>query len=170
VTWSFLVPCTSTTSLLPNIIQNLLSICRFTTDNHCYMEFDPCGLTIRDLTTRVVVAQCDISRTIYPICFHAPSPLSCVPTPYALGATASTSTWHRRLGHPSHNILSRLLGTSAITSPHDTDALLCHACQLGHHTRLPFPSSMSRTTPPSTSSTMTFGHPQSLASSVISTI
>lgn len=30
----------------PNIIQNLLSVCRFTTDNRCSMEFDLWGLTI----------------------------------------------------------------------------------------------------------------------------
>ena len=40
----------------PNIIQNLSSVRRFTTDNRCSMELDPWGLTIRDLTTHVVVA------------------------------------------------------------------------------------------------------------------
>jgi hypothetical protein len=29
------------TLVVPNIIQNLLSVHRFTTDNHCSMEFDP---------------------------------------------------------------------------------------------------------------------------------
>jgi hypothetical protein len=43
----------------PNIIQNLLSVYHFTTNNRCSMEFDPWGLTIRDLTTRVVVAGCN---------------------------------------------------------------------------------------------------------------
>jgi hypothetical protein len=35
----------------PNIIQNLLSVRRFTTDNWCSMEFDPFGLYVKDLST-----------------------------------------------------------------------------------------------------------------------
>jgi hypothetical protein len=34
----------------PNIIQNLLSVHRFTTDNWCSMEFDPFGLFVKDLS------------------------------------------------------------------------------------------------------------------------
>jgi hypothetical protein len=35
----------------PDIIQNLLSIRRFTIDNWCSMEFDPIGLSVNDLST-----------------------------------------------------------------------------------------------------------------------
>jgi hypothetical protein len=35
----------------PDIIQNLLSVHRFTTDNWCSMEFDPFGLSVKDLST-----------------------------------------------------------------------------------------------------------------------
>jgi hypothetical protein len=38
--------------LAPDIVQSLLSIRRFTTDNWCSMEFDPFGLSIKDLTSR----------------------------------------------------------------------------------------------------------------------
>jgi hypothetical protein len=40
----------------PNIIRNLISVCRFTTNNHCFIEFDLWGLTIWDLNARDVVA------------------------------------------------------------------------------------------------------------------
>jgi hypothetical protein len=36
----------------PDIIQNLLSIRRFTTDNWCSMEFDLFGLSVKDLSTQ----------------------------------------------------------------------------------------------------------------------
>jgi hypothetical protein len=35
----------------PDIIQNLLSIRKFTTDNSCSMEFDPFGVSLKGLTT-----------------------------------------------------------------------------------------------------------------------
>jgi hypothetical protein len=34
----------------PDIIQNLLSVRRFTTDNWCSMEFDQFGLSVKDLS------------------------------------------------------------------------------------------------------------------------
>jgi hypothetical protein len=35
----------------PDIIQNILSVYRFTTDNWCSMEFDSFGLSVKDLST-----------------------------------------------------------------------------------------------------------------------
>jgi hypothetical protein len=35
----------------PDIIQNLLSVHRFTIDIWCFMEFDPFGLSVKDLST-----------------------------------------------------------------------------------------------------------------------
>jgi hypothetical protein len=37
--------------LAPDIVQSLHSVCRFTTDNLCSMEFDPFGLSVNDLST-----------------------------------------------------------------------------------------------------------------------
>jgi hypothetical protein len=45
----------------PNIIKNLISIRRFTTDNNCSIEFDPFGLSVKDLHTRNVIARCNSS-------------------------------------------------------------------------------------------------------------
>jgi hypothetical protein len=38
--------------LAPDIVQSLHSIHRFTTDNCCSIEFDPFGLSVKDLTTQ----------------------------------------------------------------------------------------------------------------------
>jgi hypothetical protein len=43
----------------PHIIQNLISVRQFTTDNSCSMEFDPFGLSVKDLATRTLLARCD---------------------------------------------------------------------------------------------------------------
>jgi hypothetical protein len=49
----------------PDIIQNLLSVHRFTTDNWYSMEFDPFGLSVKDLSTRNVITRCDSSGPLY---------------------------------------------------------------------------------------------------------
>jgi hypothetical protein len=108
------------------------------------MEFDPFGLSVKDLATRRVLARYDSFSLLYTL------PLPTLPTttpcaiPYALATTASSATWHRRLGHLGPDVLSKLSSTSAITYPRSRDASLCHACQLGRHVRLPFPSSSTR--------------------------
>ena len=43
----------------PGMVHNLLSIRRFTTDNSCSIEFDPSGLTVRDLASRRPLLRCN---------------------------------------------------------------------------------------------------------------
>jgi hypothetical protein len=82
----------------PNIIQNLLSVHQFNTDNSCSMEFNPFGLSVKDLATRTLLARCDSPEPLYTIRLPA-SPTS-TSAPPVLAAAASSVTWHRRLGHP----------------------------------------------------------------------
>jgi hypothetical protein len=126
----------------PDIIQNLLSVRRFTTDNWCSIEFDPYGLFVKDLSSRNVIARCNSSGALYMMCL----PSHFAPSPCAAPATAlaaSTSTWHRHLGHPGVDVLSKLSSDSSVVCSRRTHNF-CHACQLGHHTRMPFASSTSR--------------------------
>jgi hypothetical protein len=55
---------------------------------------------------------------------------------------ASTSIWHRFLGHPGVNVLSRLSNDSSVHCSRCTHGF-CHACQLDHHTPMPFVCSSS---------------------------
>jgi hypothetical protein len=127
----------------PGIIKNLISVRRFTTDNNCSIEFDPFGLSVKDLQTRSVIARCNSSGDLYPF-FVAP-----VTTTTALTATAATSTlWHRRLGHLGSDALSKLISSKVISCNKCTTEPLCHACQLGRHIRLPFSVSTSRASKP----------------------
>jgi hypothetical protein len=125
----------------PDIIQNLLSIRHFTTDNWCSIEFDPFGLSVKDLATRNVLTRCNSSGPLYTM--HLP--LRSTPSPCAALAAAlvaSASTWHRRLRHPGVDALSKLSSDSSVICfkrSHD----FCQACQLGRHTRMPFVSSTS---------------------------
>jgi hypothetical protein len=122
----------------PNIIKNLISIRLFTTDNNCSIEFDPFGLSVKDLQTRNVIARCNSSGDLYP--FYAPS------TGASAFVAAPTSLWHRSLGHLGHDVLSKLIRSNVISCNKDDIDHICHACQLGRHVRLPFSSSSSQAT------------------------
>ena len=107
----------------PSIIKNLISVRRFTTDNNCSIEFDPFGLSMKDLQTRSVIARCNSTGDLYPF-FPAPSS-----TTTALATTVSSSSlWHRRLGHLGHAALSKLISSNAISCNKHIDDHICHAC------------------------------------------
>jgi hypothetical protein len=80
--------------LAPDPVQSLLYVHRFTTDNSYSMEFDPFGLSVKDLATRRVLAKYDSTSLLYTL----PLPTSTTPTPcvvpYALATTTSSATWH----------------------------------------------------------------------------
>jgi hypothetical protein len=136
--------------LAPDIVQNLLSVRCFTTDNLWSIEFDPFGLSVKDLNTRNMIARSNSTGPLYMVCLlsstassHTSScAMSTIAVPRILAAVA-TSTWHRRLGHPGPDALSSLSRSYFISGTNTTHDF-CHTCQLGKHTRLPFSSSSSR--------------------------
>jgi hypothetical protein len=78
--------------LAPDMVQSLLSVRRFITDNWCSMEFDPFGLSVKDLTTKNVIVKSNrpapvhdvssrISHSIFQRCGR---PCCCSPTPLLL--------------------------------------------------------------------------------------
>jgi hypothetical protein len=113
---------------------------RFTTDNSCSIEFEPSGFSVKDLATRTPLVRCDSTEPLYTL---RPSSTSASPPPVLVSATTST-TWHRRLGHPGPDVMTKL--SSSLDSSHSRGHFegLCHACQLSRHTCLPFPTSSSR--------------------------
>jgi hypothetical protein len=77
--------------VIPDIIQNLLPVRRFTTDNWCSMEIDPYGLSVKDLSIRNVITRCNRSGSLYTTRLPSRStPSSFVTTPIALVASVST--------------------------------------------------------------------------------
>jgi hypothetical protein len=125
--------------ITPDIIKNLLSIRQFTTYNSVSIEFDPLGVSVKDLRTRSTLLRCDSSGPLYTLQLP-PSPTA----PCALVATPSPTIWHRRLGHPGKVVLQSLAQSSSILCSKSDGDHLCHACQLGQHVRLLFASSLSR--------------------------
>jgi hypothetical protein len=103
--FSFLVPCRplvlNNVLVSPGIIKNLISIHRFTTDNNYSTEFDPFGLSVKDLQTRSVIAMCNSTGDLYPFFLPTINTL-------ALAATDATTTlWHHRLSHIGSEAMSQ---------------------------------------------------------------
>jgi hypothetical protein len=134
--------------LTPDMVQSLLSVHRFTTDNWCSMGFDPFGLSMKDLTIKNVIVRSNSTGPLYTMRLPGSLTLSSsavaalAAVPHALTVVAPT-TWHRRLGHPDPDALSSLSQSSFIQCTSKKNDF-CHACQLGKHTRLPFCSSSHR--------------------------
>ncbi|GJW43304.1 ribonuclease H-like domain-containing protein [Tanacetum coccineum] len=83
----------------PNIIKNLVSVRKFTTDNKCSIDFDTYGFTVRDYHTRQTLLRCDSTGDLYPLHVAASA--------FAL-LTNNHSLWHQRLGHPGDNVIQTL--------------------------------------------------------------
>jgi hypothetical protein len=118
--------------LAPDMVQSLLSVRHFTTDNWCFMEFDLFGLPVKDLTTKNVVVRSNSTgplNTMRLLGSLTPSSIAVAAlaaVPHALTVVAPT-TWHHRLGHPGPDALSILSRPSFIqctSNKHD----FCHAC------------------------------------------
>jgi hypothetical protein len=75
-----------------DLVQSLLYVRRFTTDNSCFMEFDMFGLSVKDFATRRVLVRYNNTGPLYTL----PLPTSTTPTlrvvPYALAAATSSTT------------------------------------------------------------------------------
>ncbi|GJY10905.1 ribonuclease H-like domain-containing protein [Tanacetum coccineum] len=121
----------------PNIIKNLISVRQFTRDNNVSVDFDAYGFSVKDYQTRRLLLRCDSTGDLYPVTQQPSST-----TTFAL-LSLSPTTWHRRLGHPSEDMLRRLESSHFISYNKTKLPALCHACQLGKHTKLPFYSSES---------------------------
>ncbi|GKD10475.1 ribonuclease H-like domain-containing protein, partial [Tanacetum coccineum] len=123
----------------PNIIKNLVSVRKFTTDNKCSIDFDPYGFTVRDYHTRQTLLRCDNTGDLYPLHVAASA--------FAL-LTNNHSLWHQRLGHPGDNVIQTLSSRGLVSYNKQNTQHLCRACQLGKQTKLPFQRSTSIVTSP----------------------
>jgi len=118
----------------PHLVKNLISVRRLTRDNNVSIEFDPSGFSIKDLPSRAEMLRCDSHGNLYPL--RLPH--------QALTATATTSLWHQRLGHPGDHITSQVLANFPFQCNKSEDHS-CSSCRLGKHVRLPFAASVSQT-------------------------
>jgi hypothetical protein len=120
----------------PHITHNLLSVRRFTTDNSCSIEFDPLGFHVKDMATRTPSPTVKARAHL-----HASASSTGASSPPVLVSTTSSTTWHRRLGHSGPDVMTKLNSSLNISCGRGHSEDLFHACQLGRHTCVSFPTS-----------------------------
>jgi hypothetical protein len=111
---------------VPSVSKNLLSVHRFTLDNHVFIEFHPFFFLIKDIKTRRILFKGPCYGGLYPL-------LPTLNTTAKLAFAAikpSSSTWHRRLGHPSSFIVQQVLRKNKIAYTPESTPYVCDSCQL----------------------------------------
>jgi hypothetical protein len=88
----------------PDIIKNLIFVHQFTIDNQVSIEFDPFGLSMKDLKIMNVIIKCNNIGRIYPLSLPQQPPSHAL-----LVGAAPSMLWHRRLGHLTFDALSKLI-------------------------------------------------------------
>ncbi|VVA40817.1 PREDICTED: Retrovirus-related Pol poly from transposon, partial [Prunus dulcis] len=115
---------------------NLLSVLRFVYDNHCILMFTPFECIVKDLASGHLLYRGPTDGRLYPIIFSnfPQSPLAAL-----LCTKASSSLWHKRMGHPFsitvQHIISHYRLPLSGSSAHPS---ICQECQLGKSSKLPF--------------------------------
>ncbi|KAG7599793.1 Retrotransposon Copia-like N-terminal [Arabidopsis suecica] len=116
----------------PEIAKSLLSVSKLTDDYPCKFEFDSDSVCVKDKVTNKLLSQGSKLNGLYKL--ENPQFLA-----YYSSRQQATSDviWHRRLGHPHHQVMQHLSTISAI-SYNKTTKSMCEACQLGKTCKLPF--------------------------------
>jgi histone deacetylase 1/2 len=131
---------------VPNASMNLLSVHKLTLDNNVFIEYHPFFFLIKDLATRRVLLKGPCRGGLYPL----------VPLTTGSGSSKrvlatikpSSSTWHRRLGHPSSFVVQQILRKNNISHSPEINPYVCDPCQLAKSHQLPYPISTSVSTVP----------------------
>lgn len=129
--------------ITPEIVKNLISVRRFTTDNWCSIEFNPFGFSAKDLQTQKVLLCSDSSGDLYFVPTHLNKSQH-----HSSFLIESPYIWHRRLGHTNNTILKNLISSNVFSFNKDSLPSCCNACQLGKHLKLPFYQSNSKVIKP----------------------
>jgi histone deacetylase 1/2 len=129
---------------VPQAAKNLVSVHRFTRDNQTFMEFHPDFFLVKDQATKKVLLRGKCRGGLYPL-QHTSDPRK-----QALSITKpSTSRWHSRLGHPSFEVVRRVISEHNLSCSSEVNKeTVCDACQQAKSHQLPYPVSTSKSSAP----------------------
>ncbi|KAK9062936.1 hypothetical protein SSX86_020126 [Deinandra increscens subsp. villosa] len=120
----------SSVLFVPKFPDSLCSVSQITKQNNCSVTFYPTHCVFQELGTNRVIGTGVESNGLYRL-----SMLSC---PMANICDSSVREAHCRLGHPSAAALRKMRPDISIPSDFH-----CESCQLGKHTRRPYPPKVS---------------------------
>jgi histone deacetylase 1/2 len=127
---------------VPQISKNLLSVHKLAKDNGVFIIFYPYYFLIKDLETGRTLLQGRCRGGLYPIESSEISALKCA----MFTARISKEQWHRRLGHPSSQVVQSILRLNDLSFCNNEHANVCNACQLAKSHQLPYSISRHVTT------------------------
>ena len=151
---------------IPRITKNLLSVSKFVKDNDVLIEFHPNVCLVKDRSSKKVLLQGALKKGLYEFglplkttngsrptndqsthgnysCLssvHSFKSNKCVNSLVNTATEDTTSVlhmWHKRLGHPSSQIVKSVMNQCQISFDFH-NKLLCHACQVSKSHKLPF--------------------------------
>ncbi|KAM0877932.1 hypothetical protein ACQ4PT_035216 [Festuca glaucescens] len=108
-------------------------------DNNAFVEIHPFFFLIKDQATKQIVFRGPCHGGLYPLV-----PVSSGSSKHALVTIKpSSSTWHRRLGHPSSFIVQQVLRKNNLSYSPEINSYICDPCQQAKSHQLPYPVSTS---------------------------
>jgi hypothetical protein len=135
----------------PKAAANLISIQRFCLDNDCIFILTATHYFILDLQTQTLLLEGESENGMYPLRFGKEKKTHKSNKPFTamLGIRTSSLVWHHRLGHPSSEIVNRVINNNKLPiSSSDLNTTLCSSCQMGKGKKQPFCASNRVTTSP----------------------
>ena len=123
----------------PHAHKSLISAHKLACDNNAFLEIHPDSFFVKEQGTRRTILRGRCRDGLYPLS-----------SKQAFGINKpSTTRWHSRLGHPSYEIVQRVLSQNKLPSSKDDSAnFVCDACQKGKSHQLPYPKSSSVSSAP----------------------
>ncbi|PKH48991.1 hypothetical protein CRG98_050339, partial [Punica granatum] len=119
---------------VPEFTCNLISVGKLTRDLNCSVMFFSDFCVIQDLAVRRPIGVARLRGGLY--CFGCITSFSA----FVAKGLENQERWHRRLGHPSYNVLS-LVPAFGIT---EVENKTCDICFRAKQTRFPFPPSINK--------------------------
>jgi hypothetical protein len=124
----------------PQASANLLSIQKFCKDNFCYFILTSSHYFVKDLLTHATLLEGRSENGLYPLKLgrklHKENKIFTA----FLGIRTTSLVWHFRLGHPSLEIVNRVVKEQSlpVSSHNFNKTASCASCQLGKSKRQPF--------------------------------
>jgi hypothetical protein len=127
----------------PKAAANLISIQQFCNDNDCYFILIATHFFVFDLQTHTMLLERRSGNGMYPLRFGKKSYWANKAFISMLRIKTSSLVWHFRLGHPSSDVVTRVVqGNNLPLSHYDFNKnVICSSCQLRKGKKLPFHAS-----------------------------
>jgi hypothetical protein len=111
---------------VPSAKKNLISVHRLTSDNNVFLEFHPNFFLIKDRDTRSTLLEGPYHKGLYPL-----PPSSASKQVFGV-SKVSFDRWHNRLGHPSFQIVEKVLRNNKLPYSFNSNKdVVCDACPKG---------------------------------------